>query len=329
MSYLRLDESHFIVSSVAVDRVAKSLQYLDEIEINLGSNPQLMDDLGLSVQDLYPRCCDRVLADAKTSMSFQRLMGGGRKSGIVFRDALNRYSGKREFPDDYFTRLIEAERIDVKEFVFMKGTRQYDPERFEVCLDSFYRSLDVIADVVSKTEGKLEEQLDFLRYILEHETELMRINQDRMKKNSDRVERLYDSNNPEDAFPPLREQFMQNFEEIYIPISSEIQSIVKHYPGISSNDAYRITEDILSFRRSYGTGSDLKSDLRYIRNHLAHSNYSEDESIRITISESEAIELDMTSLSATTAFMSMKCGFVNMLLPLMNIEVLRRIGRTI
>ena len=113
---------------------------LYEIEINLGSNPQLMDDLGLSVQDLYPRCCDRVLADAKTSMSFQRLMGGGRKSGVVFRDALNRYSGKREFPDDYFTRLIQAERNDVKELVFMSGMRQYDPERFEVCLDSFYRT---------------------------------------------------------------------------------------------------------------------------------------------------------------------------------------------
>ena len=288
-----------------------------------------MEDLSLFVQELYPRCCDRVLADAKTSMSFQRLMGGGRKSGIVFRDALNRYSGKRDFPDDYFTRFIEAERKDFKELAFLKGTRQYDPRGFEVCLDSFSRSLDVIEAVVSKTDGKPEEQLNFLKYILEHETELMRINQDRMQKNSERAVRLYGSNNPEDAFPVLREQFMQNFQEIYIPTSSEIQGMIEHYPGIRSKDAYRISEDLLSFRRSFGTGSDLKSDLRYIRNHIAHSNYSEDESIRIILSGSEAIELDMASLSAITAFMSLKCGFINMLLPLMNIEVLRRIGRTI
>ena len=288
-----------------------------------------MDDLGFSVQDLYLRCCDRVLADAKTSMLFQRAMGGGRKSEIVFRDALNRYSGKREFPDDYFTRLIQAERNDVKEFVFMKGTRQYDPEMFEVCLDSFYRSLEIIADVVSKTEGKPEEQLDFLRYILEHKIELMRINQDRMQKNSDRAVRLYGSDNLEDAFPTLREQFMQNFQELYIPISSDVQDMIGHYPRIRSKDAYRITEDVLSFRRSYGTGSDLKSDLRHIRNHLAHSNYSENGSIRITTSESEVIELDMISLSAITAFMSLKCAFVNMLPPLMNIEVLRCIGGSI
>ena len=288
-----------------------------------------MDDLGFSVQDLYLRCCDRVLADAKTSMIFQRAIGGGRKSGIVFRDALNRYSGKREFPDDYITRLFEAERIDVKEFGFMKGTQQFDPEMFEACLDSFYRSLDIIDDVVSKTGGKPEEQLVFLRYILEHETELMRINQGRMQKNSDRAVRLYGSDNPEDAFPTLREQFMQNFQELYIPISSDVQDMIGHYPGIRSKDAYRITEDVLSFRRSYGTDSDLKSDLRHIRNHLAHSNYSEDGSIRITISESEVIELDMISLSAITAFMSLKCAFVNMLPPLMNIEVLRRIGGSI
>lgn len=288
-----------------------------------------MDDLSLSVQELYPRCCDRVLADAKTSMSFQRLMGGGRKSGIVFRDALNRYSGKRDFPDDYFTRFIEAERKDFKELAFLKGTRQYDPRGFEVCLDSFSRSLDVIEAVVSKTDGKPEEQLNFLKYILEHETERMGINQDKMQKNSERAVRLYGSNNPEDAFPVLREQFMQNFQEIYIPTSSEIQGMIENYPGIRSKDAYRFTEDMLSFRRSYGTGSDLKSDLRHIRNHIAHSNYSEDESIRIILSGSEAIELDMTSLSAITAFMSLKCGFINMLLPLMNIEVLRCIGRTI
>lgn len=288
-----------------------------------------MDDLSLSVLELYPRCCDRVLADAKTSMAFQRLMGGGRKSGIVFRDALNRYSGKRDFPDDYFTRFIEAERKDFKELVFLKGTRQYDPRGFEVCLDSFFRSLDVIEAVVSKIDGKPEDQLNFLRYILEHETELMGINQDRIQKNNERAVRLYGSNNPEDAFPVLREQFMQNFQEIYIPTSSEIQGMIEHYPGIRSKDAYRFTEDMLSFRRSYGTSSDLKSDLRHIRNHIAHSNYSEDESIRIILSGSEAIELDMTSLSAITAFMSLKCGFINMLLPLMNIEVLRRIGRAI
>lgn len=288
-----------------------------------------MDDLSLSVYELYPRCCNRVLADAKTSMSFQRLMGGGSKSGIVFRDALNRYSGKRDFPDDYFTRFIEAERKDFKELAFLKGTRQYDPRGFEVCLDSFSRSLDVIEAVVSKTDGKPEEQLNFLKYILEHETERMGINQDKMQKNSERAVRLYGSNNPEDAFPVLREQFMQNFQEIYIPTSSEIQGMIENYPGIRSKDAYRFTEDMLSFRRSYGTGSDLKSDLRHIRNHIAHSNYSEDESIRIILSGSEAIELDMASLSAITAFMSLKCGFINMLLPLMNIEVLRRIGRTI
>ena len=282
-----------------------------------------MNEKGESSVDLYDRCCEKALLESLLSSKFlMDIYGYGGTSRLV-RDTINLYRGKHRWTDEFGERLVKTLTADLDKDLFLNGMKIHDPESYGDGKESMRRAIDTIGRIMSESSTTYNEQLEFLRYFIGIRTTCDNFDFEKLEMNRSRVLK---AESPQDSFPALKDQFNQIFEDVCRPYSKNFTDVVSHYPGMKPKKAYAAVEDLLCACKCYQFKDDYKSDLREIRNAFAHEKYRVESKLVLTLNDGSTVEFGVNDMMFRTTMMQYKCMFVNMVLPIMNIEILRRMA---
>ena len=182
------------------------------------------------------------------------------------------------------------------------------------------RTIDAAGQIMSELSISYDEQLRFILFFEGITTTCDPFDFDKLEMNRNRVLK---ADRPQDSYPALKDQFNQIFEEVYRPYSRDFANVVSRYPGVDPETAYAAVENLLSVTGCYSYKDEYKSDIREIRNAFAHEKYRIGEKMTLTLNDGSTVDYDTKEMMFRITMMQYKCMFVNMLLPIMNIEVLR------
>lgn len=279
-----------------------------------------MEGRGTSSKDLYDRCCQKALLESLLSSKFLNDIYGYAKTSRLVRDAINLYNGKHRLMDDFGKELVKALTEDMEKDVFLEGMRKFDPDSYDAGKDSMKRTIDAAGQIMSELSISYDEQLRFILFFEGITTTCDPFDFDKLEMNRNRVLK---ADRPQDSYPALKDQFNQIFEEVYRPYSRDFANVVSRYPGMEPETAYAAVENLLSVTGCYSYKDEYKSDIREIRNAFAHEKYRIREKMTLTLNDGSTVDYDTKEMMFRITMMQYKCMFVNMLLPIMNIEVLR------
>lgn len=275
---------------------------------------------GITSGELYRSCCKKSLVESLISAKLLKDIYGYDNTDRFIKETIKVYNQKGRIDEDYPTGLIKNLKLDLDKDQFLRGLERHDAESYDQGSKSIERSLRFISDIFSELSVSFDEQLSFIIFFDSIGNTCDPVDFDKMEMNRRRV---IDANKPRDIYPAMKDQYKQIFEEIYRPYSRDFSNVVARYPGFDQETGYIAVEDLLSVRECYTVGNEYRSDVREIRNAISHEKYSIGENITFTYKDGSRHEFDVKGLMFMTSMMQYKCMYLNTVLPIMNVEILR------
>lgn len=274
----------------------------------------------MTSSDMYRSCCRKSLIESIVSAKLlEDIYGYKSTNGFIKKTAKN-YNDNGRIDGDYSTGLLENLVLDLDNDQFLIGLERYDAESYVWGRKSIERTLGFIKEIFSKVTSSFDEQLSFILFFDRICNTCDSFDFNKMEMNR---RRIIDANKPRDVYPALKDLYKQIYEEVYRPYSRDFSNVVAHYPGFDRETGYIAVEGLLSVSQCYGTGEEYKSDVREIRNALSHEKYIINEGLALTFNDGSRHEYDIKGMMFMTSMMQYKCMYVNTVLPIMNVEVLR------
>ena len=275
---------------------------------------------GTTSNELYRSCCKKSLIESLVSAKLFKDIYGYENTDRFIKETIKTYNQNKRIVEDYSTGLIKNLTLDLDNDQFLRGLEKYDADSYDRGRKSIERTLGFISDIFSELSVSFDEQLSFIIFFDSIGNTCDPVNFDKMEMNRRRV---IDANKPRDIYPAMKDQYKQIFEEIYRPYSRDFSNVVSHYPGFDQETGYIAVEDMLSVRECYTIGNEYRSDAREIRNAISHEKYSIGKNITFTYKDSSRYEFDVKGFMFMTSMMQYKCMYLNTVLPIMNVEILR------
>lgn len=282
-----------------------------------------MADSGESVKGLYDKCCTKAMLESLLASKALMDVSGYRKTSRLVRDSINIYRGKHKWIDGFGDKLVNSLLDDLEGDYYLEGILKHDPDSYEIGTNSMRNTINIIYEITSQLSTSYNAQLGFMRYFSDRITpnEVFDFEKLRMSQN-----RVKNAGNPQESLPALKDQFSQIFEDVFRPYSKSFTEIISYYPGMNPRKAYELVESLFSVTRCYQYRGEYKSDLREIRNALAHEKYRIGSKLSLILNDGSTIELTVSELLFRISMMSYKCMFISMVLPILNLEVMRGIN---
>ena len=278
---------------------------------------------GTTSKDMYEQCCRKALLESLVSSSLMNDIYGSINTNSLVRETIDEYNKSNKLIDDFGTKLVQVLIKDLDDDHILEGIKKHEPELYEDGKRSILRTIEKVDTILSGLSSSFEEQLRFILYFECIKTTCDPFDFKKLRMNLDRIAEAKKS---QDLNAALKDQFNQVFEQIYRPYAKDFTSLITRYPGMNSETAYRTVEDMLCIDRTYLVNDECRSDIREIRNAFSHEQYSIGEKIIITLKDGSTAIYSSQEIMFRLSMMYYKCMYLNMILPLINIEILRRMA---
>ena len=275
---------------------------------------------GTTSGELYRSCCKKSLVESLISAKLLKDIYGYDNTDRFIKETIRTYNTRGRVDEDYSTVLVKNLTLDLDNDQFLRGLEKHDAESYNRGKKSIERTLGFIKNVFSGLSVSFDEQLSFILYFDSIGNTCDSFDFDKLEMNRRRV---IDADKPQDIYHALKDQYKQIYEEIYRPYSRDLSSVIARYPGFDQDTGYIAMENLLSVYECYDTGSEYKSDVREIRNALSHEKYSIGKNLTLTFKDGSRHDYDVKEMMFMISMMQYKCMYVNTVLPIMNVEVLR------
>ncbi|QHK17609.1 hypothetical protein JS82_05630 [Methanomassiliicoccaceae archaeon DOK] len=270
--------------------------------------------------------CSNILLDSRLKIYCFEQQLGNRFVRKTLNDVINLYNGKGCMNEDYSKLISEALRKDLRKDPFIEGLMRFDAENGKRMIESLERSISVMETILKGLESDEDGYLGFVLFMSRNRSRPFDLDFEKIDRNSKRVLRQASSDDPLDSFPPLRDQYRQGFEQLYLQIAKESMDIISRYPGCDREMAYRAFEELTSLKQPIvDDEGGLKSDYRAIRNCISHENYRENgDSMVMCLDDGRELTIGIKDMSFLNTSMLHKCIYSMQLVSLMNVEIIRR-----
>lgn len=281
---------------------------------------------GESKESMYDMSCSNILLDSRLKIYCFEQQLGNRFVRKTLNDVINLYNGKGCMNEDYSKLISEALRKDLRKDPFIEGLMRFDAENGKRMIESLERSISVMETILKGLESDEDGYLGFVLFMSRNRSRPFDLDFEKIDRNSKRVLRQASSDDPLDSFPPLRDQYRQGFEQLYLQIAKESMDIISRYPGCDREMAYRAFEELTSLKQPIvDDEGGLKSDYRAIRNCISHENYRENgDSMVMCLDDGRELTIGIKDMSFLNTSMLHKCIYSMQLVSLMNVEIIRR-----
>lgn len=281
---------------------------------------------GESKESMYDMSCSNILLDSRLKIYCFEQQLGNRFVRKTLNDVINLYNGKGCMNEDYSKLISEALRKDLRKDPFIEGLMRFDAENGKRMIESLERSISVMETILKGLESDEDGYLGFVLFMSRNRSRPFDLDFEKIDRNSKRVLRQASSDDPLDSFPPLRDQYRQGFEQLYLQIAKESMDIISRYPGCDCEMAYRAFEELTSLKQPIvDDEGGLKSDYRAIRNCISHENYRENgDSMVMCLDDGRELTIGIKDMSFLNTSMLHKCIYSMQLVSLMNVEIIRR-----
>lgn len=281
---------------------------------------------GESKESMYDMSCSNILLDSRLKIYCFEQQLGNRFVRKTLNDVINLYNGKGCMNEDYSKLISEALRKDLRKDPFIEGLMRFDAENGKRMIESLERSISVMETILKGLESDEDGYLRFVLFMSRNRSRPFDLDFEKIDRNSKRVLRQASSDDPLDSFPPLRDQYRQGFEQLYLQIAKESMDIISRYPGCDREMAYRAFEELTSLKQPIvDDEGGLKSDYRAIRNCISHENYRENgDSMVMCLDDGRELTIGIKDMSFLNTSMLHKCIYSMQLVSLMNVEIIRR-----
>ena len=271
--------------------------------------------------DLYEQCCKTAALESIVSSKILKDLYGYSKACSFVRSNASYYNSNHKFLNNFGADFFEFMVADLDKDPDLVEIGRFDPDSFHKGLDSMKIMFSELKSILAKVSESYDERLRFILYYSSGDRVVNNdFDFDKFDVNIGRIKRAQDQ---KDLYPALKDQFNQIFEGIYRPFSRQFVNLFSRYPGIKPDDAYADTERALSVSNCCRYGQEFKSDLRVMRNSLAHENYRIGETMDLIMDTGEIESYDDKRMMFYISMMQHKCMLMNAIVPFMNIEVLR------
>lgn len=231
---------------------------------------------GGSKESMFDLSCRNILLDSRLKTYCFEQQLGNRFVRKTLNDVINFYNGKGCIKEDYTQLILDAMKRDIQKDPFIEGLMRFDTENGKRMKESYERSISIMKTILDKLESDEDGYLKFLLFMSHSRSKPFDLDFDKIGKNSQRVLRQASSDDPLDSFSPLRDQYRQGFEQLYLQIARESSDVISRYPGYDRETAYRAFEELVSLEVPiWDEEGGFRSDYRVIRNCISHEKYRE------------------------------------------------------
>lgn len=281
---------------------------------------------GESKESIYDMSCRNILLDSRLKIYCFEQQLGNRFVRKTLNDVINFYNGKGCIREDYTQLILDALKKDLQKDPFIEGLMGFDAENGKRMKESYERSTSVMETILDRLESDEDGYLRFVLFMSRNRSKPFDFDFEKIGRNSQRVLKQASSDDPSDSFPPLRDQYRQGFEQLYLHIARESIDVISRYPGYDREMAYRAFEELTSLEQPIcDDEGGLRSDYRAIRNCISHESYREiGDSMVMCLNDGRELNVGIKDMSFLSTSMLQKCIYSMQLVSLMNVEVIRR-----